>query len=216
MTKTERETLEPLNAVKKPVETPLLSFHLFNERAQKLATSRFLAWLKRGGNKQPEMKLILERNWLAYSDLNSEDLDSFCLNLRLLIQDRDGFSIRCLSRIYEQFPEDYREAKDAFCFVRRGLNEFLMGKSIVQLQGRRPMSHRELLNVILYGGITHNNLRYYRDFLRLTKAGVFSSLVFAIFWNVILTLNSAIQKIAMLNQEVIEWEAEPTSSPKEA
>ena len=201
--------------MKKPVEATLLSLHLFNERAHKLANSRFLAWLKRGGNKQPEMKLILQRNWLAYSDLNSEDLDSFCLNLRLLIQDRDGFSIRCLSRIYEQFPEDYREAKDAFCFVRQGLNEFLMGKSLVQLQGCRPLSHRELLNVILYGGITHNNLRYYRDFLRLTRAGVFSSLVFGIFWNITLTLNSAIQRIALLNQEVIEWEMESRSSPKQ-
>lgn len=200
--------------MKKPIESSLLSLHLFNERAQKLANSRFLAWLKRGGNKQPEMNLVIERNWLAYSDLNSEDLDSFCLNLRLLIQDRDGFSIRCLSRIYEQFPEDYRQAKDAFCFVRQGLNEFLMEKSLVQLQGRRPLSHRELLNVILYGGIAHNNAFYYRDFVRLTKAGFFSSLVFFVFWNIIQTLNSAIQKIALLNQEVIQWEIESRSPQK--
>lgn len=59
-----------MSKLPKPV---VLSLHLFNQRAKKLADSRFLAWLKTRGNKQPDMTRLLKGDWLAYHDLNSED-----------------------------------------------------------------------------------------------------------------------------------------------
>lgn len=181
---------------------------LFNERAKKLADSRFLAWLKARGNKQPDISRVIGGDWLAYEDLNSEDLDSFCLNLRLLIQDRDGFSIRCLSQVYEQFPKDYEEAKRLFFEETRKLNEYLEERAFVQLPGRNSLTHKELLNIVLYGGIAHNDEKYYSDFVRMTKAGFFSVFTFITLWNIVFKLNTCIQRIAILNEEVIQWEME--------
>lgn len=198
----------------KPLPRTVLSLDLFNQRAKKLADSRFLSWLKKSGNKQPDMNRLLAGDWLAYNDLNPEDLDSFCLNLRNLIQDRDGYSIRCLSNIYQAFPDDYQEAKNLFTAITQELHDFLERRSLVQLKGKSPMTHKDLLEVILYGGIAHNNEKHYANFVRLTRAGVFSSFVFATFWNIILTLNSTIQRIALLNREVVKWELESKSSPE--
>ena len=81
--------------------TPL---KLFNERAERLKRSRFLEWLNKSP-KEPRKEAIISGDWLAYEGLRPDDLDAFCLNLRLLMQDRDGYSIRCLSKEYEKLPE---------------------------------------------------------------------------------------------------------------
>lgn len=181
---------------------------LFNRRARYLAESRFIKWLDTRGNKQPDMARLLSGDWLAFEGLHREDLDSFCLNLRLLIQDRDGFSIKCLSKIYEQFPDDYDIAKKAFIHVRSNLNEYLAQTSLVQLDRQNPLSHKDLLDIILYGGIAHNDSRHYDNFVKMTQAGIFSLFTFTTLWNIVKVINKNIQKIALLNSEVMSWETE--------
>ncbi|MFZ0050731.1 MAG: hypothetical protein WAK96_03065, partial [Desulfobaccales bacterium] len=74
---------------------------LFNEKVDRLERCRLT---KRMAN--PSYKIqydkIMNREWIAFEDVSEDDVDSFVLNLRLLIQPRDCFSIKCLSEIYKK------------------------------------------------------------------------------------------------------------------
>lgn len=180
----------------------------FNLRASRLDASRFLQWVRTRGNKQPDMRELLAGSWLPYEGLHREDVDSFVLNLRVLIQDQDGFSIRCLGKVYETFPDDYFQVKQLFNKFHSGLQAYLSAKSFISIGGS-SFTHKQLLDTILYGGFAHSNPKHYGNFVRLTKSGLFSLFSFVEFMNVISVLNSRVQQIAILNTEVLSWLKEP-------
>lgn len=180
----------------------------FNVRASRLDTSRFLLWVRTRGNKQPDMRALLSGSWLPYEGLSREDIDSFVLNLRVLIQDQDGFSIRCLREIYKGFPDDFSKAKELFRSFQSGLQAYLSEKSFLGIVGQ-TLTRRQLLDAILYGGFAHSNPKHYDNFVRLTQSGMFSLFSFFEFMNIIGVLNGRIQQIAILNTEVISWLKEP-------
>jgi hypothetical protein len=189
-----------------------LLLKLFNTRARILEESRFLNWLRTHGNKQPNMARLLAGDWLAFEGLHREDLDSFFLHLRTLIQNRDGYSICCLSKIYDQFPEDYEAARKEFHHVRNELKEYLDRKSLVQAKIHGSLSNRSLLNIILYGGFAHNDPKYFDNFVRMTQSGFFSFFTFTTLWNIVMVLHANIQKIALINNEVISWKEDDRTS----
>lgn len=180
----------------------------FNVRASHLDASRFLTWIRTRGNKQPNMPQLLSGSWLPYEGLHREDIDSFVLNLRVLIQDRDGFSIRCLSKVYETFPEDFSQAKILFKSFRRELQAYLSTKTFLTIGGSL-LTRNQLLKTILYGGFAHSDPAYYGNFLKLTQSGLFSLFSFVEFMNIISVINSRVQQIALLNKEVLTWLNEP-------
>ena len=187
------------------MQTPAWKLKQFNLRARYLAESRFLQWIQAGGSKQPNLPELLAGKWLVYEGLHREDLDSFILNLRLLIQDRDGFSIRCLSELYRSFPDDYREAQDAFVYVRGLLNKYLESPSTVRLKKRGKTTKRVVLNTILYGGFAHTDPKFHSDFLTLTTSGMYSMMSFIEFTNIIFVVSDYLRRIEILNGEVLGW-----------
>jgi len=180
----------------------------FNKRASFLDSSRFLSWVRSNVSKQPDVGKLLKGDWLVYEGLSREDLDSFILNFRLLIQGRDGYSIRCLSEIYGSLPEDYASAKHALESVRKMLNGYLNSSSTVKLKVRGKTSKRTVMETILYGGFAHTNPRHYKNFVALTTSGAFSLFTFFEFVNILSVVNDYIQRIAVLNGEVLGWLAE--------
>lgn len=178
---------------------------LFNKRARYLAESRFIKWLETHGNKQPDMARLVLGDWLVFEGLHREDLDSFFLNFRLLIQDRDGFSIESLANIYEKFPADYDEAKMVFNDLREKINDYLTQESILKFH-EKHLTNNDVLEIILYGGIAHNNPKHYPKFIKMTEAGLYSLFTMITLWNIVKVLNRRIQQIALLNNEIISWE----------
>ena len=91
-----------------------LPLELFNEKVARLEKSNLAACMA-----NPHYKLqyerIINREWIAADGITPDDVDAFILNLRLLLQDRDGFSIRCLSEIYGQsgVSTEYQSQFDA-------------------------------------------------------------------------------------------------------
>ncbi len=180
----------------------LIPLMLFNERADRLRESSFLKWLNKS-QKKPRKQDIDVGRWLSYEGLRPDDLDAFCLNLRLLIQDRDGYSINCLSNLYEILPETVEEARTLFKQERKKLNDYLEERSFIQIEVRN-LSNRDVFNILFYGGLVHNNVKYYEDYIRLTKSGLFSIFTFVELWNILLQFNTYIQNIAMINKAVIK------------
>lgn len=75
---------------------------LFNEKVDRLEKCR-LTQRMATPHYEIQYDKLLERNWVAADGVTEDDVDAFVLNIRLLIQDRDGFSIRRLwEDIYQQ------------------------------------------------------------------------------------------------------------------
>jgi hypothetical protein len=104
---------------------------LFVEKAYKLETSPFWKWLsnRRGPS---DIERIVAGDWLAHDGLTPEALDSFCLTLRLLIQDQDGFSIRKIAAIADAWPEDHASRREEIHRAVKSLFCELNKRSLVQ------------------------------------------------------------------------------------
>lgn len=181
---------------------------LFNLRAQRLEQSKFMDWLRNKHPKNPDMKRIMAGDWLAYEGLTADDLDAFCFNLRLLIQDRDGYSLRCLAEYYKCLPSEAVELSKLVKEERDSLNAFLDEKSLVQLRGHN-VTDQNFFEIVLYGGLAHNDEKYFKEFVALVGTGVFSIFSFVTLWNILSRFNSCIQRIASINCEVIMYYEEP-------
>ncbi len=168
---------------------------LFVEKAQRLETSAFWDWAtsRRG---ESDMEKIVQGNWLAHDGLNQDALDAFCLNLRFLIQDRDGFSIRKIADITGTWEDRFSPQRKAIREARDKLHQELKGKAFVQFKDNGEMTNEELFQIVFYGGIVHANPKKRKDFTTLTTAGAFSYFVFQSFLEVLFFYRNCIQTIA--------------------
>jgi len=178
-------------------------FVLFNEKIDRLerceltkrmATSIYII--------QPDK--IMDREWIAFDNVSEDDLDAFVLNLRLLIQDRDGFSIRCLAKLYEksEVPEGlshaFDEQRDKWKTHR---SEFSL---LIKPGGTEKLTNGELFDILFYGGLAHQDQKYLNEFIILTKQGAFSTFVLGFFLIALNTIMDVLRNIKDINNRLIE------------
>jgi hypothetical protein len=135
---------------------------LFVEKAYKLETSPFWKWLsnRRGPS---DIERIVAGDWLAHDGLTPEALDSFCLTLRLLIQDQDGFSIRKIAAIADAWPEDHasrreeihRAVKSLFCEFKKLTNAGLFSYFVFQAFTDVLFHYRNCIQTIAFHLVQH-------------------------------------------------------------
>jgi len=176
---------------------------LFNEKVDRLercgltkrmATPRYII--------QPDK--IMDREWIAFDNVSEDDLDAFVLNLRLLIQDRDGFSIRCLAKSYEEdgVPQDLAMAFDK---QRKKWKTYRSSFSpLIKPGGTEKLSNGELFDILFYGGLAHQDQKYLKEFIILTKQGTFSAIVFVFFLSSLNTILDVLRNIRDINNKLIE------------
>ena len=73
------------------------ALHRFNERADRLDRSA-LATRMENAHYQLDYRRTMRGEWISVDGVCEDGIDSFVLNVRLLVQDGDGFSIRCLAK----------------------------------------------------------------------------------------------------------------------
>ena len=73
-----------------------LSLQLFNERVDRLDRCSLAKRMDENPHYQLNYEKMINRQWVSIDGISEDEIDSFVLNVRLLIQDNDGFSIRCL------------------------------------------------------------------------------------------------------------------------
>jgi hypothetical protein len=157
-----------------------------------------------GLRNRPRYRRLAHGQWLAYSKLHADDLDAFCLNLRLLIQDRDGISLARVGQLYEDATDDYETAKTLVRDERNKLNGFLDERSLIHFDSR-GITNREFFNTVFYGGLAHSDRKYETQFERLTSRwGIASSITFFHFCNVLLHLRNCIVRVAAINRVVLD------------
>lgn len=123
-------------------------------------------------------------------------MDSFCLNLRLLIQQKDGFSISRIASEAQKLPEEFAEHKDGIANAVATLNDKLNEQSLIQIFDDRITTNNDVFDVLFYGGIVHANPSKRTEFRRLVRSGDFSYFVFSTFVSTLYHYRNCIQTLA--------------------
>lgn len=168
---------------------------LFVEKAYRLKSSKFWSWAtsQRG---QPDWERLFAGEWMVEDKLEEDWLEAFSLNLRVLIQDRDGISLRCIKRISTTWPIEYQTYSQGIEKAIFQLNECLSKNSLVNLRGNGKTTNGELFEIIFYGGIVHLNPEKRAQFKQATEAGLFSFFVFQAFMSAVFHYHNCIQTVA--------------------
>jgi hypothetical protein len=147
---------------------------------------------------------MLNRQWVSAAGITEDDVDALVLNLRLLIQDRDGLSIRCLAdNVYSQatvrseLKDRFRNARDKW--VRHRGRPSCFG----HFSEDRNFTNGELFEIILYGGLAHVNRDKVASFRRLTSQGAYSSVLFAWFLDSLKLLLDVLRAIRQVNVDLL-------------
>lgn len=173
----------------------LTDYEHFLNRAQRLEESRFWSWLttRRG---EPDWNRIKAGDWLAHDGLNIDELEAFCLNLRLLIQDRDGISIRAMRHLSNAWPSQYSTEAAAIDKASEELRQCLAERSLVELWSYKKTTNHELFDVVFYGGIAHSDRQKREEFENIVKSGLFSVFAFQAFSSVLFHYRNCIIQVA--------------------
>jgi ribosomal protein L30 len=155
----------------------------FNRRVDRVEASRF--W-KRYRDEKPNAIMKMEKMELEKTgptsfamtgivhsmleDFDQDELDAFVLSYRVFTQDNDQLSLRSLSRLYdsEWMPP---EAKERFEEARTQLNEHLDSQATIMF-GERAVRVRNIVDVVIYGGMAHANPEKAAIFESWEKSGV--------------------------------------------
>lgn len=174
---------------------PDSAFDYFVLKASKLENSSFWQWLITPRS-QADIQRIIHGDWMAHDQLNPDEMEAFCLTLRMLIQDQDGFSIRQISQLSSQWPERYEPQRNGIQQAVLHLNVELNKRSLVSIFKDKPTRNRDLFDVIFYGGLAHANPDKREEFERLVNSGLFSYFVFDAFCATLFHYRNCIQTIA--------------------
>jgi hypothetical protein len=176
---------------------------LFNEKVNRLERCRLAKRMATPKYKVQYDKLI-NREWIAFDDVSEDDIDAFVLNLRLLIQDKDGFSIRCLSKIYNKdgipklLTDAFNRQRQIWKSYRSSMTPF------TKPDGGGKLSNGKLFDTMLYGGLAHHNNDKVNEFNILTKQGAVSAIVGVHFLSSLKTILNVLRNIKEINEKFIE------------
>lgn len=178
---------------------------LFNERVDRLDRCKLAKRMDENPQYTFNYEQMIKRQWISVGDITEDDIDAFVLNVRLLIQDNDGFSIRCLARRVYSRNDVPNELKDEFSEHRRRWRDYMERSSAFKHdQDDRNFRNDELFDILLYGGLAHCNRDKVVSFHALTKQGALSSIVFGRFLSSLRVLIGVVRDIREVNKKVLK------------
>lgn len=176
---------------------------LFNERVDRLMRSALTERIS-----HPQYILSYEKiingEWICADGVTEDAIDAFVLNVRLLVQDRDGFSIQCLKKtVYsgQTIPVELRERFDS---AQREWQDHMKGRTLFKHPSQEGnFSIRQLFDVLMYGGLAHVNRDKVDLFISLTRRGAASAFVFSQFLCTLRLLLKVVCAIRDVNAELL-------------
>ncbi|WP_416424485.1 hypothetical protein RAM80_01600 [Pseudomonas sp. App30] len=178
----------------------------FVARAERIVSSAFWGWLtrKRG---QADMARIIGGDWLAHDGLNIDEFEAFCLNLRLLIQGRDGISIQQIAAIADGWAPEYDDLKAEIAEARAKLKKNLAANCLVNIKdGTDKTTNAEVFDVVFYGRMVHEDRVKRKEFDRLAKAGLFSFFLFQAFTGILLHYRNCTLRVGWASEQWLRRE----------
>ena len=183
------------------------SLELFNEKAEKLARLSFIETrfkynsgvsIKISKRDDGLYDLIQERRGPL-----EEAIDAFVLTIRFFIQDNEPISFRRLAEIYDMAPIE-KKLKEEFILLRNQINTYLDSNSAIAITINEEMlNHRKILDIVIYGGLSHANTEKKRKYDFWMKSPL-KAIIENDFVCSLTILFEAIKSICDLNKIVIE------------
>jgi hypothetical protein len=181
----------------------LASLRLFNEKAEKLLTTRFVRYLEETGKLSVSFSAKRGQEIQVTRKLPDQDaIEAFVLTFRFFIQDNERSSFRQISQTYDKLLIS-SELKRNLADWRKGLNDYLDKKTSMTIQGKNP-SHRELLDIFIYGGLAHANPQKKAIYDEWKKMGFAYQFLEVEFCSVLEAVLRAICHVAGINKKAIE------------
>jgi len=183
------------------------SLELFNEKAEKLARLSFIETMFKY-NSGVSIK-ISKRDDGLYDLIQErrgpleEAIDAFVLTIRFFIQDNEPISFRRLAEIYDMAPIE-KKLKEEFILLRNQINTYLDSNSAIAITINEEMlNHRKILDIVIYGGLSHANTEKKRKYDFWMKSPL-KAIIENDFVCSLTILFEAIKSICDLNKIVIE------------
>jgi hypothetical protein len=181
----------------------ILHLRLFNEKVDRLDRCHLA---KRMENHEYHFKTekLINKEWISADGVSEDDIDAFVLNLRLLIQPRDGISFH---QIFTKYYSQNEESKLLRIRFKEEIIHWKEHEEIIsifgRLDGKGNYSNKELFDILFYGGLAHMNTKYVRSFYSLTKQGVVSSMIFHSFLSNLNFKLNILRSMRQINNELL-------------
>jgi len=182
------------------------SLSLFNEKASKLSR---LSFTKEIFKCSTGVTIKINRKNDGFYELTQERrvpfeeaIDAFVLTIRFFIQDNESVSLRNIAKIYEVAPIELK-LKEKFALLRNQLNQYLDSDSVISINVNGEIfNHRKILDVVIYGGLSHANEQKKKQYDFLMKSPI-KALIENDFVYTLTTIFNTIYLISEINKIVL-------------
>lgn len=146
--------------------TPNEILELFDEKYDRLQSSSLINFMTNQGWKLSfDFKTNAPSSNAALPDL--EYIESYVLNLRFFIQDKEPISLRNLKTFYETYSQD-KEINDKYSELHSILNSELDRAWFFRFNNQK-LSFRDILDGFIYTKIAHSKIGSHKIFHDMTK-----------------------------------------------
>jgi hypothetical protein len=181
------------------------TLELCNERVARLERKELARRVTENPSYTLNFMEMLRREWPALDGVTEEAVDAFVLNLRLLIQNTDGISIRCLwDKVYSG-PNVPVSLRDAFADARQDWSDYRAADSVfLHPVTAQKLSQGELFDILTYGMLAHVNSDKVELARVLTRQGAVSAIMASWYMSALRVLLQTLRTIRDLNMQLLE------------
>lgn len=173
----------------------------FNEQVDRLSERGFANESKGGG---AIVRWEKGQGWEGIHVGPSEKtVESTILTLRFFIQNNESTALSNIARLYANANIDTEISAQLF-EIRDSLNSYLDAPSNLSISEEGPMTHRDILNLFIYGDLAHANNANIEANFRAISGTAFYPLFQADFNQSVRVLVSALGEIQQLNVKALD------------
>jgi len=183
---------------------------LFVDKANKLLSLSFTKSIMDHGG------INFTINWEAGKGITTTDtipddeaIDAFVLTFRFFIQDNEDISFRSLYNNVLKDPDISEDWKQKFSEIRNGMNNYLDSPPSIILKSNEAdiSTRRKIMEIFIYGYLSHMNPNKRREFQNLSKFPLFFKMVQLEFSTILVDTLNAIFTVKWLSEKELEKES---------
>ena len=150
-------------------QTPKETLRLFNEKVDRLLS---LSFFSKASDSGAIVEFTRNAGWdSVFAGPDEESIEALVLTLRLFMQDNEPISLRNMRSLNAaHLPEGLGQEFIDHC---RRLNMSLDSASMLSIEEGRQLTHRDILEIFVYGAYAHTNPQRRRTFEGLRTTAFF-------------------------------------------
>lgn len=154
------------------VDGAIATLQFFNEKVAKLMDLKFVAEI----TTQPGGAIVQYDRGKGWDSVfvgpSDETVDPVVLTLRFFMQNNERTSIQNVRRLYDQYDTP-SSLRTSFETLADNLNASLDQPTNVFVEVRQALTYRDVLNIFIYGSLTHANPRWNKTYTDLRTTPFF-------------------------------------------